>query len=100
MSRKRTTAITGIALLVGLALVEKATRSVEVLPATVVEVKFRMPYNGDDDWTISFVLEDGSEHDLGPVAPPTLTSGDRFCVRMHKRSWAAPKFQKAVEKVC
>ncbi len=100
MTPKRKIAISGIALLAGLALLENATRTVEVLPATVVDVKFRMPYNGDDDWTLIFALADGSEHHLEPTVRSSLQTGDVFCVRMHRRSWAAPKFQKAADKTC
>jgi hypothetical protein len=101
MSRKRTIAIAGIALLAGLPLVERATRTVEVLPATVVDVVSLVPDAGPDQWSITFTLADGAEHNLGPlIVRPPLITGDKFCARMLKRSWAAPKFQKAAEKTC
>ncbi|MEH6738252.1 MAG: hypothetical protein V7695_06880 [Sulfitobacter sp.] len=101
MSRKRTIAIAGIALLAGLPLVERATRTVEVLPATVVDVISLVPDAGPDQWSITFTLAAGAEHSLDPlIVRPTLQSGDKFCVRIHKRSWAAPKFQKAADKTC
>lgn len=101
MNRKRKIAIAGVALLAGLPLVERATRTVEVLPATIVDVISLVPDAGPDQWSITFTLADGTEHALGPlIVRPTLKSGDEFCVRMHKRSWAAPKFHKAADKTC
>jgi hypothetical protein len=87
MSQKRTIAIAGIALLAGLGLVERTTRTVEVIPATVVDVLPQVPDAGPDQWSITFTLADGGEHNLGPlIVRPTLLSGDLFCVRMHQRS--------------
>lgn len=101
MSRKRTIILAGIALLAGLALVENATRTVEVQPATVVDVTSVVPDEGPDQWRISFTLENGTGYDLGPLTvQPVLAEGERFCVRMHKRSWAAPKFQMSADKTC
>jgi hypothetical protein len=101
MSRKRKIVIAGITLLAGLPLVERATRTVDVLPATVVDVVSLVPDEGPDQWSITFMLADGVKNTLGPlILRPTLLSGDKFCVRMHKRSWAAPKFQRAADKTC
>jgi hypothetical protein len=101
MSRKRTIAIAGIALLATLALVENATKSVTILPATVTEVTPIVPDAGPDLWRVAFALQDGSVNALAPLnVRPTLAAGDTVCVRQHKRSWAAPKFQISAQKTC
>lgn len=101
MSRKRTIAIAGIALLATLALVENATKSVVILPATVTDVTALVPDAGPDLWHVEFTLQDSSAHALPPLnVRPTLAAGDAFCVRQHKRSWAAPKFQISAQKTC
>ncbi|KEJ89666.1 hypothetical protein [Sulfitobacter donghicola] len=101
MSRKRTIALAGVILLGGLALIENSTRSIQVLPATVTKVTPEVPEAGPDLWTISFTLNTGEAHQLGPLnVRPVLQAGDSFCVRQHKRSWAAPKFQISADKTC
>ena len=101
MSRKRTIVIAGIALLVGLALVENATRSDKVLPATIGAITASVPDAGPDIWHISFTLPDGTEGRLGPVTVrPTLETGASSCIRVMKRSWAATKYQRSTQQSC
>ncbi len=101
MNRKSTIALAGIVLLAGLALIENATRSVEVLPATVVDISPEVPDAGPDLWRVTFELPDQQEHSLERLTlRPILEPGDTFCIRIHKRSWAVPKFQMSADKTC
>ncbi|MEP1765099.1 MAG: hypothetical protein ABJJ53_00375 [Sulfitobacter sp.] len=101
MSRKRTIALSGLAVLGGLALIENATRSVTVLPATVIEIVELVPDAGPDRFQVMIELAEGDTHALVPQSiRPVLHIGDALCVQMHKRSWAAPKFQKSSASSC
>lgn len=101
MSRKRTIALTGIAILTTLALIERATNSVALVPANVVAVDPIVPDAGPDKWRIVFELSDRTEYATDPVAVrPTLGLGDPICVRMHDRSWAKPKFTLTSQTSC
>jgi len=93
MSRKRLIAYTGIALLVGLALVEKATNSVDVVPAKVIAVTPIPPNEGPDLWKVTFELANGENSQTETTTTrPQLKKGDPVCLRMHERSWAKTKF--------
>lgn len=101
MSRIRIIAVTGIALLAGLALIENATRSVHVLPATVAAITAASPEAGPDQWTVTARLsEDETVTLTARTARPSLVEGDAICVRLHKRSWAAAKYQLASDTTC
>lgn len=94
MSRKRTIALAGIALLGGLALIENATRSVEVVPANVISVTPLVTDIGPDQFEVIFELSDRNAYTADPVdVRPLLGAGDPVCVRMHTRSWAKTKYQ-------
>jgi len=85
----------------GLALIDNATRSATILPVTITEVAQLVPDAGPDRFQIAFILPDGSAGLLEPQSVrPTLAVGDRMCVRMHKRSWAPPKFVKSAQTTC
>lgn len=89
MNRKRTIALAGIALLGGLALIENATRSVEVVPANVISVTPLVTDIGPDQFEVIFELSDHNAYTADPVdVRPLLGAGDPVCVRMHTHSWA------------
>lgn len=101
MSRKRTIALAGIGLLIGLSLIERATNSVELVPANVISVIPIVPDRGPDQFEVMFELSDRNEYASEPLSVrPTFTKGDPACVRMHKRSWARTKFQITADKSC
>lgn len=99
--RKRLIAYTGIALLVGLALVERATNSVALVPARVVAVTSETADRGADLWRVIVELSnrDSFQTDPSPVQPP-LAQGDPVCLREHERSWARTKYTLTSETSC
>lgn len=106
MRRGRAIALAGITLLVTLGLIERATNSVELVPANIIGVQQGVPDQGPNRWIAAFELttsdirgykwfnitEDGTA--------PVLAYGDPVCIRLHRRSWAAPKFQLTSNKSC
>lgn len=101
MNRKRTIALTGAALLVTLALIERATNSVALVPANVIVVNSIVPDAGPDKWQVVFELSDRNEYTADVVTTrPLLNAGDPLCVRQHDRSWAATKFTVTSETSC
>ncbi len=101
MSRRRTIALAGIALLAGLALIERVTNSMELVPANVTAVMPIVPDRGPDLWKVMFELSDRNEYASEPLSVrPTFAEGDPVCVRMHKRSWANTKFQITAKDSC
>lgn len=101
MSKKRIIAVTGITILSALALLENATRSVTIQPATVRHVVELVPDAGPDRFQVAFETMDGTAGLLvAQSTRPTLQTGDVFCLRIHKRSWAAPKYQKSAQTTC
>lgn len=101
MSRKRLIAYTGIVLLVGLALIEKATNSVALVPANVVSVTSEPANKGPDLWRVTFELSsrDSFKTDPTPIQP-RLAQGDPICLRMYERSWANTKYTLTSETSC
>ena len=99
--RKRLIAYTGIALLVGLALVERATNSVKLVPARVVTVTSDTADRGPNLWRVTFELSsrDSFQTDPTPVQPQ-LAQGDPVCLRQHERSWATTKYTLTSETSC
>ena len=101
MNRKRTIAVAGVAILAVLALIERATNSVEVVPANVVSVAPVIPDKGPDLWRVTFELSDRNTYTAEPVGiRPTYGTGDPICVRVHKRSWAKTKYQPMAGQSC
>lgn len=101
MSRKRTIALAGAALLATLALIERATNSVELVPANVISVVPLVPDAGPDLWQVNFELSDRSEYASEPLNVRfNFSAGDPICVRMHKRSWAKTKYQVTADQSC
>ena len=93
MSRKTTIALTGIALLAGIALIENATRSDDILPATVTEILSTPGTEGPDLWTLRVTLRDGTAADIDTAGiRPSQQIGDTLCVKVMKRSWAKTKY--------
>jgi hypothetical protein len=101
MSQKRTIAIAGVVILAGLALIERATNSVQVVPANVVSIKSIVPDKGPDQWIVTFELSDRNTYTADPLTVrPTYSLGDPACVRMHTRSWAKTKYQITADTSC
>lgn len=101
MSRKRLIVYSGIALLAGLALIERATNSVTLVPANVVSVTSEPANQGPDLWRVTFELSsrDSFQTDPSPIQP-RLAQGDPICLRMHERSWARTKYTLTSETSC
>lgn len=101
MNNKRLIAYTGIALLVGLALIEKATNSVDLVPANVVTVNSVPVNDGPDLWRITFELSSRETYQTETTSTrPQLAQGDPICLRMHERSWAKTKFTLTSDMSC
>jgi len=101
MSRKRLIAYSAVALIVVLSLVEKATNSVELVPANVVSVSSTPANKGPDLWQVTFELSSRDSFQTDPVTiEPQLAPGDPVCVRMHARSWAKTKYTLTSETSC
>lgn len=84
MSRKRLIVYSAVALIVVLSLVEKATNSVELVPANVVSVSSTPANKGPDLWQVTFELSSRDSFQTDPVTiEPQLAPGDPVCVRMH-----------------
>ncbi|WP_298857058.1 hypothetical protein [uncultured Sulfitobacter sp.] len=106
MSRKRTIALAGAALLATLALIERATNSVELVPANVIGLQQGIPNEGPNRWIAAFELTtseirgDKAFNITEDGTAPLLAYGDPICLRLHRRGWAAPKFQIVSDKSC
>lgn len=101
MSRKRLIAYAGIAILVGLALIENATNRAQLVPANVVSVASTPANEGPDHWRVTFELSSRDTYVTDPTSIlPNLAQGDPICVRMHERSWADTKFTLTTETSC
>lgn len=101
MSRKRTIALAGAALLATLALIERATNSVELVPANVISVVPVVPDQGPDLWEVQFELSDRNAYTSEPLAARLdFQTGDPVCIRMHTRSWAKTKYQFTADMSC
>lgn len=101
MSRKRTIALTGAALLATLALIERATNSVTLVPANVISVVPLVPDAGPDLWQVNFELSDRNQYASEPLnVRLDYQTGDPVCVRKHTRSWARTKYQITADQSC
>lgn len=101
MSQQRIIGYTGIAVLVGLALLERTTNSVELLPANVVSVTSTPANDGPDQWRVNFEVSSRNTYTTDPVQlRPVLEQGDPICVRKHARSWARTKYTLTTETSC
>lgn len=101
MSRKRTIALTGAALLVTLALIERATNSVQLVPANVIAVVPLVPDAGPDVWEVQFELSDRNVYTSEPLnVRLDFQTGDPICIRKHQRSWAKTKYQFTADMSC
>ena len=101
MTRKRTLMLAGIALLTALALVEGATRSDAVLPATITALDSTPQNEGPDTWLMVVTLADGTKAaiDYSGIRP-NRAIGDTLCVIEKKRSWANPKYLVSSQITC
>lgn len=101
MSSKRLIAYSAIGLMVVLSLVEKATNSVDLVPANVVSVSSTPANKGPDLWQVKFELSSRDSFQTEPqTIEPQLTAGDPVCIRMHQRSWAKTKYTLTSETSC
>lgn len=89
MSRKRAIALAGIFLLTALALIDRATRSDPVVPATVAAIVSTPANSGPDNWHMDVTLSDGTDARIDYHGiRPNRTVGTPLCVIEKKRSWA------------
>ncbi|MEQ6203508.1 hypothetical protein ABMC88_10670 [Sulfitobacter sp. HNIBRBA2951] len=101
MTRKRMILLTGIALLTTLALVETATRSDAVLPATVAAITSTPQNAGPDTWQMDVTLADGTRAQIDYAGiRPNRAVGDAICVIEKKRSWAGAKYLVSSQITC
>ena len=101
MNTKRKLALTGAAFLVTLALIERATNSVALVPANVISVVPLVAEAGPDLWQVNFQLSDRNHYASEPLNVRfNFKQGDPVCVRMHKRSWAKTKYQITADQSC
>ena len=101
MSRPRTLALVGIAVIAGIALIENATRSDLVVPATVTAIATQTGDEGPDVYILTAALPDGTPAtvDLRSVKPD-LQIGAQICMRVMTRSWAATKYVIDTDSAC
>jgi hypothetical protein len=101
VTRKRLIGYSAIGLMVGLSLVERATNSVDLVPANVVSVTSMPANKGPGEWRVTFQLSSRDTYETEPLTrEPHLGLGDPICLRMHERSWAKTKFTLTSETSC
>ncbi|KIN72837.1 hypothetical protein [Sulfitobacter guttiformis] len=101
MSKKQTIALTGIALVGTLFLIERATSSVTLIPANVVSVAQIPANDGPDQWTVTFELSSRDVFETQPrYVRPDLSLGDPICVAARARSWATTRYDLTGQTSC
>ncbi|QUJ77791.1 hypothetical protein KDD17_07580 [Sulfitobacter albidus] len=92
MSRKRTIALGGLALIAALALFDRHRGRSVTLPATVTAIEEEIPDAGPNLWRIDVLTRDGTAHTLDRrSARPTLNPGDAVCIDVFMRRFAREK---------
>lgn len=101
MSRKRLILLVGIVLLTTIALIESATRSDAVLPATVAAITSQPANAGPDTWVLDATLVGGATARIDYAGiRPNRTIGDPICVIEKKRSWAVTTYLVTSQTTC
>lgn len=101
MRRKRLIVYSGIALLVGLYVIDGQTKAVTLIPANVISLRPDTELEGRDAWRGAFELSDRHAYISEPIYERIdLAPGDPVCVAHHDSTISASKYYLTDKTIC